>query len=145
MDGAPARCTVEQAAQADLHLADRPIFLAYRVYRQRVKHAAPIMDRYFCDTLVYVAGSWSRGYLRFLAAITPEPSIAVSLDVGPQEAFARKGERSLEQLQQRSCAYKRVFHMLRCPVIQAPTDAADTPAQLEHLRQARLVEGSRGK
>jgi thymidylate kinase len=126
-----------------LYLADLLIFLVYWGYYHRVKHSVLIMDRYFYDTLVDVAGPRSWGYLRFLAAITPEPSIAVLLDVGPEVAFARKGERSLEELRQRSWAYKRVFRWLKCPVVLAPAGVGDVAAQLERLILERLIEETR--
>lgn len=89
---------------------DLLLFAVYRLYVEGLKRHVLIMDRYFYDTLADV--SIRRGHLRaarILSRLTPTPSVPVLLDVNPAEAFARKGEHSIQVLEQKRTAYRSVF------------------------------------
>jgi hypothetical protein len=92
-----------------LYPVDLLVFLCYRLYVEGVKKQVLVMDRYFYDSLVDVADDWSWSWLRLLERITPTPTMAVFLDISPEESYARKGEYSVEYLHRRSLAYRRVF------------------------------------
>jgi thymidylate kinase len=92
-----------------LYLADLAIFCGYRFYIEKIRRRTLIMDRYFYDTLVDVTTGRSGPWLRFLERLTPRPDLPVLLEITPEEAFARKGEYTLEYLRDRSAAYHRVF------------------------------------
>jgi thymidylate kinase len=89
---------------------DLVVFLAYRLYVERVRGRVLIMDRYFYDTLVDVsAGRRVSRVARLLARLTPTPSVPVLLDISAGQAFARKGEHTLAYLERRREAYMAVF------------------------------------
>lgn len=88
---------------------DLLIFVGYRLYVEGVKGHILIMDRYFYDTLVDVSTGRRGRVARVLARLTPTPSVPVLLDISPRQAFARKGEHSVNYLERRREAYKRVF------------------------------------
>ncbi|MGH7526050.1 MAG: hypothetical protein ACREMX_05055 [Gemmatimonadales bacterium] len=119
-----------------LYLADLLVFVVFRFRVERRRDSVLLMDRYFYDTLVDVAGPRGWTWARLLARITPTPHLAVLLDATPEVAFARKGEFSVEYLARRSLAYKRVFGWVRSTLI---LDAADLDGSTREL--ARLVTG----
>ena len=94
-----------------LYPIDLVVFLLVRFYLERVQRRVLIMDRYFYDRLVDVAGHGGRGWawLRMLARLTPTPDLPILLDITPEEAFARKGEYTVAYLRRRQAAYNRVF------------------------------------
>jgi thymidylate kinase len=92
-----------------IYLIDLPIFIFYRLYIEKIKKQILIMDRYFYDSLVDVASDHMWFLVRFLARLIPTPSIPIYLDVSPEEAYARKGEYSVEYHRRRWTAYHRVF------------------------------------
>ena len=116
-----------------IYLADLLIFLAFRLYVEKVARRILIMDRYFYDTLVDVAGPRSWTWLRLLAWLTPTPDLAVLLNTSPDEAFARKGEYSIDYLADRSVAYGRVFEWVPTAVALSAVDLACTTRQLAQL------------
>ena len=120
-----------------VYLADLLIFVVFRFYIERVRRRVLIMDRYFYDTLVDVADPQGWLWARFLARLTPTPSLAVLLDLSPEEAFARKGEYTVDYLARRSLAYKRVFRWVRSAVVLEQVDLAGTTREL-----VRLVENT---
>jgi thymidylate kinase len=126
-----------------IYLADLLIFLIFRLYVEKVTRRILIMDRYFYDTLVDVAGPHSWAWLRLLAWLTPTPTVAVLLDTSPEEAFARKGEFSIDYLRGRSVAYRRVFRWVPDAVVLNPVNLARTTSSLEHLvtERARAASG----
>jgi thymidylate kinase len=87
---------------------DLLIFLCYRGYVEKVRRHVLIMDRYFYDTLVDVAARRGFRGLRLLARLTPTPDLPVFLEISPEEAFARKGEYTVEYLARRHDAYRRI-------------------------------------
>lgn len=88
---------------------DLLIFAFYRLYVERLRRRVLIMDRYFYDTLVDVSAGRGALVARLLKRVTPTPSVPVLLDVRPAMAFARKGERTIPNLELRREAYRRVF------------------------------------
>jgi thymidylate kinase len=116
-----------------IYLVDLLIFLAFRFYVERLSQSVLIMDRYFYDTLVDVAGPHSWAWARLLERLTPTPSLAVFLDTRPEVAFARKGEHSIDYLAQRSSAYQRVFGWVRSAVVIDNTDPVRTAGELALL------------
>jgi thymidylate kinase len=88
---------------------DLLIFVVYRLYVEGMKGHILIMDRYFYDTLVDVSAGRGGRIARVLARLTPTPSVPVLLDISPGQAFARKGEHSVNYLERKREAYKHVF------------------------------------
>jgi thymidylate kinase len=88
---------------------DLLIFVVYRLYVEGMKGHILIMDRYFYDTLVDVSAGRRGPIARVLARLTPTPSVPVLLDISPGQAFARKGEHSVNYLERKREAYKHVF------------------------------------
>jgi thymidylate kinase len=116
-----------------IYLADLVLFAGYRLYVERLRRRVLIMDRYFYDTLVDVAGPGSWGWARVLAWITPDPDLALLLDTGPEEAFARKGEYSVDYLARRWSAYQRVFGWVRSAVVLDNRDLARATGEITRL------------
>jgi thymidylate kinase len=113
-----------------VYLADLLIFACYRFRIEWLGGRVLIMDRYFYDTLVDVATPHSWGWARLLARITPTPNLPVWLDCTPEEAFARKGEFSVDYLTRRSLAYKRVFGWIPTAMVLDNTDLARSTGQI---------------
>ena len=124
-----------------LYLADLLIFLCYRGYVEMLKRRILIMDRYFYDTLVDVtAGRDGRGrWPRLLARLTPRPDLPVLLEISPEEAFARKGEYTVEYLRDRSAAYHRVFPWVRAPLRLPARELEATKWALARAVRERLA------
>lgn len=114
------------------------LFLCHRLYHERLRGRVLITDRYFYDSLVDVADGRQWAHLRWLARLAPTPSIAVFVAVGPEDAFARKGEYSVEYLRRRWAAYQRVFSWVPQAVVVANADAAASTRQLQHLVLGRM-------
>ena len=89
------------------------VFLCYRAYIEGMQRRVLIMDRYFYDILVDVSSGRRWGWIRLLKLITPTPTLPVLLETGPEEAYARKGEYSVEYLRNRWTAYRHVFPWVR--------------------------------
>ena len=89
------------------------VFLCYRGYIEGIQRRVLIMDRYFYDILVDVSGGRRWGWIRLLKLITPTPTLPVLLETSPEEAYARKGEYSVEYLRNRWTAYRHVFPWVR--------------------------------
>jgi len=109
-----------------IYLPDLLIFLCYRALIEQVRGRVLVMDRYFYDTLVDVSvdGGWF--WCRLLQRVTPTPTVAVFLDVTPEESFARKGEFSIEYLQRRYVAYQKLFRSVPSAVRLANADLETT-------------------
>lgn len=88
---------------------DLAVFLVYRLYHEVLHRRVLIMDRYFYDTLVDVFDSRGGWWLRLLEWLTPVPTLAVFLDVTPEESYSRKREYTVEYLARRAAAYQAVF------------------------------------
>ena len=89
------------------------VFLCYRAYIEGMQRRVLIMDRYFYDILVDVSSGRRWGWIHLLKLITPTPTLPVLLETGPEEAYARKGEYSVEYLRNRWTAYRHVFPWVR--------------------------------
>ena len=96
-----------------IYPVDLVVFLCYRAYLEGVRRRVLIMDRYFYDTLVDVSDGHRWAWIRLLKLMTPTPTLPVLVDVGPEEAYARKGEYSVQYLRDRWRAYQRVFPWVR--------------------------------
>ncbi len=80
-----------------------------------------------------VAGPGSWLWARALARITPAPDLALLLDTGPEEAFARKGEYSVDYLARRWAAYQRVFGWVRSAVVLDNRDLTRAAGEITRL------------
>jgi thymidylate kinase len=122
-----------------LYPLDLVVFLAYRLYVERVRRRVLIMDRYFYDTLVDVGDGGRGAWLGLLERLTPTPDVAVYLDVDPETAFARKGEYTVEYLRRRHERYRAVLPRVRSCVALPVGELAATHAALRAAVMARLV------
>jgi thymidylate kinase len=121
---------------------DLLIFALYRLYVERLRRRVLIMDRYFYDTLVDVSAGRGGPSARLLLRLTPTPPVPVLLDISPAAAFARKGERTITNLELRREAYRRVFpNGGRGLVLEADRDLD------ENLRvvESAILERMRGR
>ena len=121
-----------------LYLPDLLIFLCYRGYIEKLKRRTLIMDRYFYDTLVDVTSRRSERWLRLLARLTPRPDLPVLLEITPEEAFARKGEYTVEYLRDRSAGYHQVFPWVRAPLRLAARELEAAKGVLARAVRERL-------
>jgi thymidylate kinase len=127
-----------------VYLLDLIIFLIYRLKIEMIKKQVLIMDRYFYDKLVDLSDD--RGfYNRFLAMLTPTPTLPIYLDITPQEADARKREQSLKYLTRRWVAYHNIFPQLPGSVVLAGNnDLNANVSNLERIVRERMdTDGSR--
>lgn len=135
-----------KTARRIIYLVDLGIFAVYRFYIERVRGRVLIMDRYFYDTLVDVAGPRSWGWARVLSWITPTPHLPVLLDTSPEVAFARKSEFSIEYLARRAVDYRRVFGWVPSAVVLDNVDLPRTTSELARLvTERRASNGNSGK
>ncbi|HEY0376479.1 MAG TPA: hypothetical protein VGC87_05935 [Pyrinomonadaceae bacterium] len=120
---------------------DLVIFLCYRLYIEKVKKRVLIMDRYFYDTLVDVAdGRHRRRGVRLLSRLTPRPTVPVLVDISPEEAFARKGEHSVDYLSRRRLSYQELFPKNGGAVVLAGgDDLGATRTRLEQIVLERMT------
>lgn len=123
-----------------IYPVDLVVFLAYRLFIERVQRRVLIMDRYFYDTLVDVWDVRRMAWCRFLARLTPRPDVAVLLDVSPERAFARKAERSVDYLRARERAYHAVFSPMTTPLVLRGDDLNAAKAAI-----ARAVAAAMGR
>ncbi len=120
---------------------DLMIFLCYRLYIEKVRKRVLIMDRYFYDTLVDVTeGGRRRRGVRLLSRLTPRPNVPVLVDISPEEAFARKGEHSVDYLSRRRLSYQELFPKNRAAVVLAGgDDLTATRSRLEQIVLERMT------
>jgi len=118
---------------------DLLLFLAYRLYHEFIRRRVVIMDRYFYDTLVDVADGRHWGVLRLLQRLTPTPDVAVLLDVGPEESFARKRDYPVDYLRDRWLAYRTVFPWVRGALVVKNDDLHAAQQTVARLVGERLV------
>ena len=126
-----------------IYPVDVLVFLCYRAYFEGIQRRILIMDRYFYDILVDVSSGQRWGWIRLLKRITPTPTLPVLLDIGPEEAYARKGEYSVEYLQNRWAAYREVFPWVRAGVRLRNDDPVTARTALRQIVLERL--GALGK
>ena len=105
---------------------DVVIFVCYRLYVEKFNRQVLIMDRYFYDTLVDVAGNRSTLPVRLLSWLTPTPHLSVYLDVSAEEAFARKNEYSVDYLNRRRLSYQRLISRLPSVLILSTDQDMDS-------------------
>lgn len=122
-----------------IYPVDLALFLVYRLYHEWLWGRVLIMDRYFYDTLVDVADGRHWGLLRLLERLTPTPDLAVLLDVGPEESYARKADYPLDYLRERWHAYHTVFPWVRGALIIPNDDLGATQLAVARLVGARLA------
>lgn len=96
-------------ARQVVYLIDLVLFLAVRAYVEGIRGRLLVLDRYFYDSLVDIAGDDTWTYIRVFLKVVPRPAAAFFIDVNPAIAFARKREHSLEYLSLRQAAYERLF------------------------------------
>ncbi|MEO7986946.1 MAG: hypothetical protein ABI766_10470 [Gemmatimonadales bacterium] len=113
-----------------IYLLDLVVFLGYRAFVEKLRGRVLILDRYFYDTLVDVADGRRWFWVRLLERITPTPTVAVFLDVTPEESWDRKGEYSVEYLRRRYAAYQHVFEWVPSAVQLVNDDLGETQAAL---------------
>jgi thymidylate kinase len=118
---------------------DLLLFLAYRLYHESFRRRVVIMDRYFYDTLVDVADGRHWGVLRLLQRLTPTPDVAVLLDVGPEESYARKRDYPVEYLRHRWLAYRTVFPWVRGALVIRNDDLHAAQQAVARLVGERLA------
>lgn len=118
---------------------DLLLFLAYRLYHESIRRRVVIMDRYFYDTLVDVADGRHWGMLRLLHWLTPTPDLAVLLDVGPEESYARKRDYPVEYLRTRWLAYRTVFPWVRGALVIKNDDLHAAQQAVARLVDERLA------
>ena len=118
---------------------DLLLFLAYRLYHEVIRRRVVIMDRYFYDTLVDVADGRHWGVLRLLQRLTPTPDVAVLLDVGPEESYARKRDYPVEYLRSRWLAYRTVFPWVRGALVIRNDDLHAAQQAVARLVDERLA------
>ena len=118
---------------------DLLLFLACRLYVEKLRRRVLIMDRYFYDTLVDVDGGSHSYGARLLSLVTPTPHLPVYLDVSAEQALARKGEHTLEHLERRRRSYQKFFSGRRGAVVLASGgDLDSTQRELEQVVLERL-------
>src|SRR5437899_9939452 len=118
---------------------DLLLFLAYRLYHEYIRRRVVIMDRYFYDTLVDVADGRHWAVLRLLQWLTPTPDLAVLLDVGPEESYARKRDYPVEYLRSRWLVYHTVFPWVRGALVIKNDDLHTAQQAVAHLVGERLA------
>lgn len=124
-------------------LCDLATFLVYRLYVEKVRGQVLIMDRYFYDRITDIADGCHWRYLRWFSRITPVPDVPVFVDVSPEEAFARKGEYSVDSMTRRRAVYQEVFRWVPGAIILHNDDrhrAADDLQRLVTERRNRLLQ-----
>lgn len=124
--------------RACVYPIDLLIFALYRVYFETLTKRVLVLDRYFYDTLVDLSRTVPDGGLRLLARLTPTPDLPVLLDVPPEQAAARKGEYTLDYLQRRWGAYRRVVRWVPTCVSLPNTELQRTRAALWRVVTARM-------
>ena len=114
-------------------LGDLVAFLVYRLYAERVRGQVLIMDRYFYDRLTDIADGRHWRYLRWFSRITPVPDVPILVEVSPEEAFARKGEYSVDLMTRRRAIYQEVFRWVPGAVILCNDDRHRAAEELQRL------------
>ena len=124
-------------------LVDLLTFQFYRFYLERVRGRVIIMDRYFYDRMADLADGRRWQYLRWFSRIVPVPDVAVFIDVPPEEAFARKGEFSVEAMRRRRETYREIFGWVPGSAVIPNDDRDRALKELESVVAERL--GRRGQ
>ena len=125
-----------------VYLVDLLIFLVYRAVLEQVGGRVLIMDRYFYDTLVDVAGGRLRGWLRLFAWMTPRPDLPVLLEMCPEDAVTRPGPAAVARLRDRDDGYRRVFRRVPAPLRLHGRDLDAARRLLGRAVRAHLAYGA---
>jgi len=121
-----------------LYPVDLVLFVAVRFVVEHLQRRILVTDRYFYDTLVDVADRGPGRWVRLLERLTPAPDLAVFLDVGPAESYARKGEYSVPYLARRSASYRAVAPLVPSALVLPNDDLAATRRELRRAVWERL-------
>lgn len=92
-----------------IYFFDLCLFKLIFFYFGKIKNHILIMDRYFYDSISDVTDKHQWFYMRLFLFFTPVPELPVFVDVSPMEAFARKGEYSVEYMKKRRVKYLQIF------------------------------------
>jgi len=107
------------AARKIFLLADLGIIFCYRIYYETIKRYVLITDRFTYDTLADVADlelkKW--GFIKLFLALTPEPDLALLVDVPEELAYERKKEYPISYMKWRREVYLKIFSYLKKGVI----------------------------
>lgn len=114
-------------------LGDLATFLVYRLYVEKIRRQVLIMDRYFYDRITDIADGRHWRYLRWFSRITPVPDVPVFVEVSPEEAFARKGEYSVDSMTRRRAIYQEVFSWVPGAIILRNDDCHRAADELQHI------------
>lgn len=115
--GLLARIVWNKSLRRWVDVGDLATFLVRRFYIEKIRGRVLIMDRYFYDRLADQADGRRWTYLRWFARITPAPDVPVFVEVSPNEAFARKGEYSIESMTQRRAHYATIFSWVPTSIV----------------------------
>jgi thymidylate kinase len=121
-------------------LGDLATFHVYRWYVERVRGQVLIMDRYFYDRITDIADGRHWRYLRWFSRVAPVPDVPVFVEVTPEEAFARKGEYSVDSMTRRRAIYREVFSWVPGAIVLCNDDrhrAADELQRVVAERRSR--------
>jgi thymidylate kinase len=114
-----------------IYIFDLCVFLFYCIYFEKLKSRILIMDRYFYDSLADVADGRRWFYIRLFLSMIPTPDLPIFVDVGPREAFARKGEYPVEYMERRHANYLRIFGWVHNPIFIRNDDLGQTVKEIE--------------
>lgn len=112
---------------------DLATFLVYRLYVEKIRGQVLIMDRYFYDRITDIADGRHWRYLRWFSRMTPVPDVPVFVEVSPEEAFARKGEYSVDSMTRRRAIYQEVFSWVPGAIILSNDDRHRAADELQRL------------
>ena len=119
---------------------DLSMFPLYRLYLERAKDHVLIIDRYFYDSLADVANGRGWQYIRLAVNLAPTPDVPVFVDVSPEQAFSRKGETSVNYMEERRANYQKIFGWVQRPVVLVNEDLEATIHTLENIVTERMAE-----
>lgn len=120
-------------------LGDLATFLVHRLYVEKVRGQVLIMDRYFYDRITDIADGRHWRYLRWFSRMTPVPDVPVFVEVSPEDAFARKGEYSVESMTRRRAIYQEVFSWVPGTIILCNDDRHRAADELQRVVAERLT------
>ena len=116
------------------------MFVAYRLYVEKLSHKVLIMDRYFYDTLVDLSGPRRTVRTRLLSWLIPTPNLSIYLDCNPENAFVRKQEYSVDYLKGRRLSYlKLISNLPRMLVVSTDQDLEATQLNLASVVRDRML------
>jgi thymidylate kinase len=101
----------------------------------RARHSGAdiiVMDRYIYDELANLplANRLSRGFLRGMCRLAPQPDIAYLLDADPEAACARKPEYPLDFMRQCRGWYHALSNLLGTIIVIPPAPLAEAQRQV---------------